>query len=223
MKKKPCVFVVDDDPEARQSVTAIARTRGYDVREFQSADDYLDAGIQDQPGVIITDVRMEGKNGFDLLESLRERKCQMPIIVITGYGDVPAAVRAMQLGAMTFLEKPTRDQELMKQIEIALKDQAGSAESIARRKDITDKVGLLTEDERCVLAMLLSGYPNKRIAHEMDLGLRTVELRRSNIMKKLEATSLPDLVRKCIEVEFPVESIIASLSETAAAAPQPAP
>ena len=145
---------------------------------------------------------MTGMSGLQLLQQLASRKSTLPAVVITGYADVPMAVKAMQAGAMTFLEKPCQDQELWQAIQQAL-DKEKSIQSLRRQKsEIESRLATLTEDEIAVLRKLLEGLPNKRIAVDLDIGLRTVELRRSNIMKKMQAASLPELVRMAILIGF---------------------
>jgi FixJ family two-component response regulator len=145
---------------------------------------------------------MMGMSGLQLLQQLQARQSTLPAIVITGYADVPMAVKAMQTGALTFLEKPCQDQELWQAIQQGL-DKEKSLQSLRRQKgEIEARLATLTEDEVAVLRKLLEGLPNKRIAVDLDIGLRTVELRRSNIMKKMSAASLPELVRMAILIGF---------------------
>lgn len=196
------VFVVDDDAGVRESVVEMVGVKGLATRSFESAEAFLAAYSPDWSGCLVTDVKMEGMTGLQLQQRLNELGCTLPIIIITGYADVPMAVRAMQAGAVTFLEKPAKDQELWKAIEQALN--LGQSQQAARQQksEIEARLATLTEDETLVLRKLLEGLPNKRIAADLDIGLRTVELRRSNIMRKMNAGSLPELVRLAIAADF---------------------
>jgi FixJ family two-component response regulator len=196
------VFVVDDDAAARESVVALVSEKGVKATAFASAEEFLDRFDPQMTGCLVVDVRMAGMSGLQLLQHLQAKQSTLPAIVITGYADVPLAVKAMQAGAMTFLEKPCQDQELWQAIQQAL-DLELSQQMIKRQKgEIESRLASLTEDEVAVLRKLLEGLPNKRIAVDLDIGLRTVELRRSHIMRKMEAASLPELVRMAILVGF---------------------
>lgn len=202
MDPNATVFVVDDDAAARESVLALVSLKGVRAQGFASAEEFLARFDPQMTGCLVVDVRMTGMSGLQLLQQLQNRQSTLPAIVITGYADVPMAVKAMQTGATTFLEKPCQDQELWQAIQQAL-DKEKSLQSLRRQKgEIEARLGTLTEDEVAVLRKLLEGLPNKRIAVDLDIGLRTVELRRSNIMKKMSAASLPELVRMAILIGF---------------------
>jgi len=202
MDPNATVFVVDDDAAARESVLALVSLKGVRAQGFASAEEFLAQFKPQLTGCLVVDVRMTGMSGLQLLQQLHSRHSTLPAIVITGYADVPMAVKAMQSGALTFLEKPCQDQELWQAIQQAL-DQEKSLQSLRRQKgEIESRLATLTEDEVAVLRKLLEGLPNKRIAVDLDIGLRTVELRRSNIMKKMSAASLPELVRMAILIGF---------------------
>lgn len=202
MVAKPTVYVVDDDAAARESVMALVSVKGGTAKGFASAEEFLSEFDAGMTGCLVVDVRMSGMSGLQLLQQLQARQSTLPAIVITGYADVPMAVKAMQAGALTFLEKPCQEQELWQAIQQALeKDQ--SLQSLRRQTGkIQARLESLTEDEVQVLRKMLEGLPNKRIAVDLDVGLRTVELRRANVMKKMEAASLPELVRMAILVGF---------------------
>jgi two-component system response regulator FixJ len=196
------VFVVDDDAATRNAVTALVQSKGVNAESFHSAEEFLQRYDPGRRGCIVADTRMAGMTGLELLTTLKERKAHLPVIVITSYADVPLAVRAMQEGAFTFLEKPAPDDVVWNAIQ-----QAVEVDRIryAQRKERTEteaRLATLTADELEVFRRLLAGHANKRIASDLDIGLRTVELRRSNIMKKMQATSLPDLVRMAILIDF---------------------
>ncbi|HEV3415897.1 MAG TPA: response regulator [Pirellulales bacterium] len=195
MTTEPTVFVVDDDPAARGSVAALVASHGLAVESFASAEDFLAAYDPARRGCLIADVRMAGMSGLDLQQQLAAKGSTLPVIIITGFADIPMAVRAMQSGAITVLEKPCADKELWQSIQVALDweeraqlDRQDRAEIIARRAS-------LTPGEVEVLDRLLAGKPNKLIAAELGLGLRTIELRRATLMKKMGADSLAELVR----------------------------
>lgn len=196
------VFVIDDDAAARESLQAMVKSRGYEVRGFASAEEFLDKYAPDWVGCIVTDVRMPGMSGIEFLHRLKEKKVSLPVIVITGYADVPMAVQAMKAGAATFLEKPCQDQELASNIEQAMSSGAAEQNKMRMEKIVGERLATLTDDEREVLHRLIEGMPNKRIASDLDIGLRTVELRRSNIMKKMNAGSLAELVRLTMVVDI---------------------
>src|SRR3954453_9842780 len=202
MDNDSTVFVVDDDAGARESVMALVSLKGLHAEGFSSAEEFLAHYDPTRKGCVIIDVRMAGMSGLDLLKSLKERTSALPVVVITGYADVPMAVRAMQEGAVTFLEKPCHEQELWQAITQALEIESTQHAQRKQRAETQARLATLTEDELEVFRRLLAGHANKRIAADLDIGLRTVELRRSNIMKKMQATSLPDLVRMAILIDF---------------------
>ena len=196
------VFVVDDDAAARESVLALVSLKGVRAEGFASAEEFLTRYTPEMTGCLVVDVRMTGMSGLQLLQQLQAKKSTLPAIVITGYADVPMAVKAMQSGAMTFLEKPCQEQELWQAIQQALDKEQSLLAARRQQGEVESRLATLTEDEVAVLHKLLEGLPNKRIAVDLDIGLRTVELRRSNIMKKMSANSLPELVRMAILVGF---------------------
>jgi FixJ family two-component response regulator len=202
MDPNATVFVVDDDAAARESVLALVSLKGVRAQGFASAEEFLAHYTPEMTGCLVVDVRMTGMSGLQLLQQLQVRKSTLPAIVITGYADVPMAVKAMQSGAMTFLEKPCQEQELWQAIQQALDKEQLLLAARRQQGEIESRLATLTEDEVAVLHKLLEGLPNKRIAVDLDIGLRTVELRRSNIMKKMSANSLPELVRMAILVGF---------------------
>jgi len=189
------VFVVDDDPAARQSVAALIKSHGLPVETYGSGEEFLAQYDPNRRGCLVLDVRMAGMSGLDLQVELKNRGAAIPTIVITGYADVPMAVRAMHNGAVTFLEKPCADQELWENIEVALNQENHLAAIRARQQQIQEYFDTLTESEKQVMDLLLAGAANKTIAADLDIGLRTVEMRRAIIMKKMNANSLAELVR----------------------------
>jgi FixJ family two-component response regulator len=203
MQTEATVFIVDDDPAARDSVAALVRSKGVPVDTYASAEEFLAAFDPQRVGCLVVDVRMTGMTGLDLQEVLRQRGSRLPIVVITGFGDVPTAVRAMRAGAFTFLEKPCRDQELWNCVQKAL-DAAGRMQvEDTRKAEVETRLAQLTPDELRVMREMVAGKPNKVIASELDIGLRTVELRRANVLKKMQADSLAELVRLALLVWQP--------------------
>jgi len=202
MSNDSTVFVVDDDTGARESVMALVRQKGLNAEGFSSAEEFLSRYSPAVKGCAVVDVRMAEMSGLDLLKKLKSRKSMLPVVVITGYADVPMAVHAMQEGAVTFLEKPCQEQELWQAISQALEIEQNQHVQRRERAELESRLSTLTDDELEVFRRLLAGHANKRTAADLDIGLRTVELRRSNIMKKMQATSLPDLVRMAILIDF---------------------
>jgi two-component system response regulator FixJ len=194
------VFIVDDDPAARQSVAALVSAHGMETETFENGEAFLAYDLSQRRGCIVLDVRMTGITGLDVQAELRRRNVLLPVIVITGFADVPMAVRAMHQGAFTFLEKPCGDQELWRNIEMALDQEQIVANLAARKREIQTNYDTLTDGELAVLEKLLQGDPNKAIAADLDMGLRTVEMRRATILKKMNANSLAELVRLVLTI-----------------------
>jgi two-component system response regulator FixJ len=201
MEIEPTVFVVDDDPAARDSVAALVASHGLKVEDFASAEEFLAARDPARRGCLIADVRMAGMSGLELQERLVARGDSLPVIIITGFADIPMAVRAMQAGAVTFLEKPCADQELWQSIQVALDSEELAESSRQKRADVIARRESLTPAEVDVLERILAGKPNKLMAVELGVGLRTVELRRATLMKKMRADSLPELVQLVLIAE----------------------
>jgi two-component system response regulator FixJ len=196
------VHIIDDDSAVRESLVALVQMRGMQTKGYASAEAFLAALQPSDTGCIVCDVRMPGLTGLQLLEKLSELKSTLPVIIITAYADVPTAVRAMQAGAVTFLEKPANDADQIAAIQQALNLEQAQAALRRQKSDVETKLTTLTADEIAVMRKMLEGLPNKRIASDLDIGLRTVELRRSNIMKKMGAGSLAELVRLALLVDF---------------------
>ncbi len=200
------VYIVDDDPAARESVAALVQSHGMRTREFPSAESFLEQIGDTLTGCLVLDVRMTGMSGLDLQERLAGSGVDLPIIVITAFADVPMAVRAMKAGAVSFLTKPCDPEKLWENIDEALMlGQAGRSQR-HQRLVMTERLATLTEDELLVLERVMQGKPNKRIARELDIGLRTVELRRSHLMKKMQIDSLAELVKAAMLAGFSIDS-----------------
>ena len=196
------VFVVDDDPVARSSIAALIRSKGIRTEAFESAEQFLEAFDRSCGGCLVVDVRMSGMTGLELQEQLADHNIFLPVVVITGYANVSMAVRAMRGGAITFLEKPCHEQDLWNAIEAAIERDASQRDTIQRREELRDRLATLTEGELLVLEKVIEGKPNKIVAAELDIGLRTVELRRANVLKKMEAGSLAELVQMAALIQF---------------------
>jgi len=194
----PVVHVIDDDEAVRESLSFLLRTAQIEVQSHASAAGFLAELPTLRPGCIITDVRMPGLSGIDLLRRLKELKVHVPVIVITGHGDVPLAVEAMKAGAADFLEKPFDDEVLLASVRSALKLQDGQVRRDSERADIESRLAALSSRERDVLVGLIAGHANKVIAFDLGISPRTVEIYRANLMNKMQAASLSELVRMAL-------------------------
>ena len=189
------ILIVDDDADVRDSLRALLESAGFDVRDFDSAKAILADGGLDQAACLIADIRMPDMDGLALQEELAHRKIGLPVIIVTGHGDVPLAVRAMRAGAVDFIEKPFDDELLLQSIKQALALRKESRGQASLAQTAAARIGLLTERERQVLECLVAGKPNKVIAYELDISPRTVEIHRAHVMEKMQAKSLSDVVR----------------------------
>jgi two-component system, LuxR family, response regulator FixJ len=191
------VYVVDDDEAVRESLSALLGARAYTVRTFGSAHDFLAAAPTLRPGCLIADIRMPGMDGLELQRQLNDRRFNFPLIVITGHGDVPLAVRAMKAGALDFIEKPFAADAIIGSIEAALQRvaAAGGSEADPLAAGAAARLALLSPREREVLQGLLAGLPNKSIAYDLAISPRTVEIHRARVMDKMGAKSLSELIR----------------------------
>jgi two-component system, LuxR family, response regulator FixJ len=195
---KAIVYVIDDDEAMRQSLAFLLGTVGMAVQTYESAVAFLDVAPTVKAGCVITDVRMPGLSGVELLRQLQERKLGIPVIVITGHGDVPLAVEAMKIGAIDFLEKPFDDEALLASVRSALNQLDRDQKRRAERSDIEGRLAALSNRERDVLQGLVAGLANKQIAYDLGISPRTIEIYRANLMTKMQAASLSDLVRMAL-------------------------
>jgi two-component system response regulator FixJ len=189
------VYVIDDDEAMRDSLDFLLGSANFNVTLFESAQHFLDAVSGVAFGCVVSDVRMPGIDGIELLKRLKASHSALPIVIMTGHGDVPLAVQAMKLGAADFLEKPFEDDHLVGMIETALRQAESSAQSDSVTADIAVRVATLSPRERQVMDGLIAGLSNKLIAKEYDISPRTIEVYRANVMTKMEAGSLSELVR----------------------------
>jgi two-component system response regulator FixJ len=195
---KSIVHVIDDDEAVRQALAFQLGSAGIDVRTYESAAVFLEVAPTVRTGCIITDVRMPELSGVDLLRRLRALKLAVPVIVVTAHGDIPLAVEAMRLGAMDFLEKPFEDEVLLASVRSALDRGDRDQKRQAERDKIEGRLAALSNRERDVLKGLVAGHANKQIAYDLGISPRTIENYRANLMIKMQAGSLSDLVRMAL-------------------------
>ncbi|UJW76742.1 response regulator FixJ [Rhizobium sp. SL42] len=196
------VHIVDDEEPVRKSLAFLLTMNGFAVRIHETAAAFAEFAPNARNAVLITDLRMPEMSGIDLVRRLAAMKLKVPSIVITGHGDIPMAVEAMKAGATDFIEKPFEDTVIIDAIRRAAVQLAGSAEDGETIDEIRDRVVTLSERERQVLAAVVAGLPNKTIAYDLDISPRTVEVHRANVMTKMKAKSLPQLVRMAMSAGF---------------------
>ncbi len=189
------IFIVDDDEAVRDSLRWLLEANGYAVRSFAGAEEFLDAYDPDQVGVLIADVRMPGMSGLELQEALIARKAPLPIVFITGHGDVPMAVSTMKKGAVDFLEKPFNDADLRNIVANMLTQAVEQVLEARAQRNQQAVLGRLTAREQQVLERIVAGRLNKQIAGDLNISIKTVEAHRANIMEKLEVTTVADLMK----------------------------
>jgi two-component system response regulator FixJ len=198
MQDSAIIYVVDDDEAVRQSLAFLLGSAGLAVRLYDSAASFL-AGLSGvSGGCLITDIRMPGMSGLELLHALKAKSCRLPTIVITGHGDVPLAVEAMKAGAIDFIEKPFDQEVLLGAVKTALERGGGASEE---ERAVAAKLASLSARERQVLDGLIDGHSNKAIARDLGISPRTVEVYRANLMTKMEAGSLSELIRMALRAE----------------------
>ena len=193
--EQPVVFVVDDDSSMRATLTDVMRSVGLQVQTFASAREFMGSKLPDAPGCLVLDVRLPGQSGLDFQRTLAESGMDLPVVFITGHGDVPMSVRAMKAGAVDFLIKPFRDQDLLDAVHAAIERDRARRQQLTGVADLEERYRSLTERERDIMAFVVVGRLNKLIAAELGLAEVTVKAHRSQIMHKMGAKSLPELVR----------------------------
>lgn len=198
MKLEPTVYIVDDDAEMRSALYRLVRSAGMRAESFASAPAFLSAYHSDHPGCLLLDVQMPYMSGLELQQRLKLEQINLPIIFLTGYGNVPAAVSAMKLGALDFLEKPFDNEVLLDRLQKAIQMDAVARLTRHRHTKIGHRLARLTPREHEIMDMLVTGKPNKAIADRLGVSVRTVETHRANIMAKMQADSLSDLVRMAL-------------------------
>jgi two-component system response regulator FixJ len=195
MSHRGIVYVIDDDDAMRDSLDFLLGSADFHVTLFGSADQFLNTLASADFGCVLSDIRMPGMDGLELLKRLKASRSAFPVLIMTGHGDVPLAVEAMKLGASDFVEKPFEDDRLIGMIEVALREAESGARSEAVTLDIAARIESLTPRERQVMGGLIAGLSNKLIAREYDISPRTIEVYRANVMTKMQAGSLSELVR----------------------------
>jgi two-component system response regulator FixJ len=196
MSDSAVVHIVDDDEAVRQSLAFLLSSAGHAVRLYDSAKSFLNGISGVKGGCLITDIRMPEMSGIELLRAMQAEACGLPAIVITGHGDVPLAIEAMKAGAVDFIEKPFDDAAILNAVQAALQRDTGSEEG--DRTAVAARIASLSERERQVLQGLVAGHPNKTIAYDLGISPRTVEVYRANLMAKMQARSLSELIRMAI-------------------------
>lgn len=192
--ESPTVFVVDDDPAVRKALSWLIESVDLQVETFASSQEFLDSYTPERPGCLVLDVRMPVMSGLELQEKLCEMEFEIPVILVSGFADVPMAVRAMKNGAIYFLEKPVSDQILLDLIQQAITQDTQRREARKARERVSDRVGSLTPREREVMKLVIEGKTSRQIGLQLDITQKTVEAHRANIMKKMGVHSVPELV-----------------------------
>ncbi len=205
MTRAPVVFVVDDDPSVRSSLKFLLSSVGLQVESFDSAETFLQRKPPDAPSCLVLDVRLRGLSGLDFQRELAARNIRIPIVFVTGHGDIPMSVRAMKAGAVEFLTKPYRDQDLLDAVRIALERDRARREQEKDLTDLQQRFDSLTPREQEVISMVVSGMLNKQIAGELRTAENTVKVHRSRAMEKMNAQSFADLVRMIEKLKGPAE------------------
>jgi FixJ family two-component response regulator len=195
------VFVVDDDPALLRLIRKLLETSGRKVETYASAQEFLETSKSDRPGCLVLDVRMPGMSGLALQERLAADEISLPILIITGYGDVPVAVQAMRQGAFDFIEKPFSGQMLIDRIEAALEEDARRRRTRGEKDEIRRRIHSLTPREKQVMDLVVQGKPNKSVGTALGLSPKTVEVHRANVMKKMAVGSLAELVRMVFSLD----------------------
>lgn len=198
MQNEPMVHIVDDDDAVREALQLLMQSDDIPVQTYESAEDFLEQQGQSRPGCLLLDMRMPGLNGLELLNLLKEQDSPLPVVFITGHGDVGMAVEAMKAGAVDFIEKPFDNERLLTVMRNCLVDCVAIKDSYERRQEMQDRIARLTKREREVMDLLVEGKQNKVIAIELDISPRTVELHRAKVMEKLQAHTLSEVVRTAI-------------------------
>ena len=200
MKKNPVIIVVDDDSGVRNAMRSLLKSVGLESALYGSAQEFLAAYQPAQPGVLVLDIRMPGMSGLELQQQLNLRGAVIPVIFMTGHGDIPMAVEAMQHGAFDFLQKPFRDQDLLDRIQRAIIKDTEQRQSLGEHERIKAHLETLTAREREVLDLMTQGKQNKMIAQDLGVSPRTVEIHRARVMEKMDAQSVAQLVRMMLDL-----------------------
>ncbi len=201
MEDQKSVYLVDDNEEIRKSLQYLFQSVGLKTKCFATGEAFLEGFDHDGPTCVILDIRLRGINGVDLLENLRKDGCQVPILILTGHGDVPHTVRAMKAGAINVLEKPVRDQVLLDHIHKALSIDTENHEKMAETDEVHARISSLTKRENEVMGHVVAGLSSREIAEVLDVSAKTIETHRAKIMKKMRARSVPHLIHLVLLAE----------------------
>lgn len=191
----PIVFIIDDDPSIRESLQSLLRSVGHSVQSYASTAEFLSSERPDAPACLVLDVRLPGQSGLEFQQKLADSGVPLPVIFITGHGDIPMSVSAMKAGAIEFLTKPFRDQDFLDAVHRGIQLDHHRRAEVAVLAEFRERFRLLTPREREIMALVASGQPNKKIAADLQLSEITVKIHRAHVMSKMQAKSLPDLVR----------------------------
>jgi FixJ family two-component response regulator len=198
----PTVIVIDDDPAIREALGGLIRSVGFQAQLLASVGEFLKSGRPEGPACLVLDVRLPGQSGLDLQRELTEKRIQLPIIFITGHGDIPMSVRAMKGGAIEFLTKPFRDQDLLDAIQLGLERDRASLEEERVTSGLRARFETLTPREREVMVRVVAGRLNKQIAYDLGISEVTAKVHRGQVMRKMKASSLPDLARMADKLQL---------------------
>ena len=202
MHPEPTVFIIDDDEAVRRFLSGLIASVGLHVETYASAQEFLDADEPSQPGCLLLDIRMPGMSGLELQKELASRNIRIPIIILTGHGNVQVAVHAMKAGAVDFIEKPFNNELLLDRIQMAVAESVDADTSRVKKDEIAHRMELLTPREHQVLEIVATGETNKAVARRLDISEKTVEIHRARVMEKMQAKSLADLVKMVTMLEL---------------------
>ncbi len=202
-----CVSVIDDDPEVRGAIGSLLRSSGFDVRLYDRPAEFLSAGLPEAASCLVLDIRLSGESGLEFQERLAAQGMTVPVILITGHGDIPMTVRGMRAGAIDFLPKPFGDDQLLAAVEVAIAKDRENRAARAGAMELQARFSRLTPRERDVLSLVVTGLMNKQVAARLELSEITVKIHRGNVMRKMAAQSLADLVRMAEQLGIRDETI----------------
>ena len=205
-EQQPVVFVIDDDPSVRDALAGLLRSVGLEVQSFVSAQEFLQSKRPDAPGCLVLDVRLPGRSGLDFQRELAESGIHLPIVFITGHGDIPMSVRAIKAGAIEFLTKPFHDQELLDAIQLGIERDRSRRRDAAATARLHQRFASLTPREREIMGLVVSGRMNKQIASDLGVSEITVKVHRGQVMRKMRAQFLAELVRMADRLGLPPET-----------------